>query len=147
MHVTLCTPGFATATRVRFAPSTGPQISNAQHHEHQTDDELHRETKPRSDDPVEQDDCSADQNNRDGVADTPPHADPCCKAHMPLAPDRRRDSGDVISIGRVAHAEQKSERDRRADRHSNYRFRNKSWIWIWSCQRGAKSGRATLYKP
>src|SRR5262245_37129220 len=45
--------------------------------EHQTDDALHRETKLRSDDPVEQDDCSADQNNSDRVADTPARADPC----------------------------------------------------------------------
>src|SRR5262245_40560106 len=96
---------------------TGTDIPEAEHHQHQANGELHRETKPWLDDPVEQDDRGADKDDGERVAEAPPYANPCRPTREALASDCRRNRGNVIGISRVPHSEHETERERRPESH------------------------------
>src|SRR4051794_28241500 len=96
---------------VRNALHDARQIEDAEQDEHQADGQLHGEADARRNDEVEENDGSADTENRDGVADAPQHADRCRLTDAALTADNRRNSDDVIWVRGMAHPENKSQTD------------------------------------
>ena len=85
------------------------EIQNSEKNQHKANRELHGETDWRWNYQAEQNDCGADDENRDGVTEPPEDANQSCLVNAALAADDRGDRDDVVRIGSVAHAEEETE--------------------------------------
>ena len=85
------------------------EIEDAEQNEHEADGELHGESDARRDDQVKQDDGGTDEDDGDGVAESPESANQRGFGEGTLAADNRRDGDDMIGIGGMAHAEEKAD--------------------------------------
>ncbi len=79
--------------------------------QHQTDGEFHRESYAHGDGEPEEDNSSADQEDRERMAYAPKDADQRGLHDGALAANDGGDGDDVIGIGGMAHAEDKTDRE------------------------------------
>ena len=87
------------------------KIQNSQQDQHQADRQLHGEAEPRRNHHSEKNDRRAHQKNRDGMAQSPEHADQSSLTYAALPAHDGGDGDHVVRVGGVAHAKEKSQRD------------------------------------
>jgi len=93
------------------------KIQDAQKNEHEANRKLHRKAEARRNNDAEQNDERSDQENCDGMAESPKDADERGAANGALAAHDGSHGDDVISVRRMAHAEKESQRDNRKKRN------------------------------
>jgi hypothetical protein len=87
------------------------EIQDAEQNQHKSHRQFHREADTNGNDRAEQDEFSANEEDREGVADSSEGADSDGVLDGAIARDDGGDGDDVIGIGGVAHAEEEAERD------------------------------------
>jgi len=84
------------------------QVQDAEQDQHESDGEFHGEADAGGDGESEQDDAGADCENGERVTDAPKDADPASFCDGAFAADDGRDGDDVVRVGGMTHAEEKS---------------------------------------
>src|SRR5579883_833292 len=87
------------------------EVEYSEQDQHQPDRQFHPQRDARRDRKIEDDDPGPDQHDRDRVSQSPEHADHPGMAHALLAGDDRRYCNDVVGVGGVAYAQQKTDSD------------------------------------
>ena len=87
------------------------QVENAEKDEHEADSEFHGESDARGNHDIKKDDGGADEDDGDGVTESPVCTDESGAGEGTLAAYNRRDGDDVIGIGSMAHAEKEADRE------------------------------------
>src|SRR4029077_2891154 len=83
------------------------EVQYAEQDQHQCDREFQREPDARRNYDSKKNNCGPDHQNRQGVPDSPQHADPPGSRNRFLAADYRRHRDHVIRIRRMAHPQEK----------------------------------------
>jgi hypothetical protein len=89
------------------------QIQKPQKNQHYSNGELHREAYSRRDGDGKQNDCATDQHNGQRVPDTPKNSYQCGATHRALPADNSGNRDNVVSIGRMTHPEEETDRKQR----------------------------------
>ena len=89
------------------------EVPQPEHDQHEGRRHLHREAEGGRDHDAEDDDRAADDDDGQGVAESPQAADQHAAAQRPLPRHDRADGDDVIRVRGVAHSEEEPERDER----------------------------------
>jgi hypothetical protein len=87
------------------------EIQDAEQNQHKSRRQFHREADTRGNDPAEQDEFSANEEDREGVADSSEGADSDGVLDGAIARDDGGSGDDVIDIGGVAYTKEETERD------------------------------------
>ena len=85
------------------------QVEHSEQDEHQRDGEFEGESEARRNYYAEEDDGGADNENGEGVSDSPEDADPASAGDGTLPADNGGDGDDMVGIGGVTHAEKESD--------------------------------------
>ena len=85
------------------------EVENAEKNEHEADGKFHGEAETRGNDEIKEDDSGADDDNGDGVAESPEGADEGGFGEGALAADDGRDGDYVVGIGGMAHTEKEAD--------------------------------------
>src|SRR2546430_2347599 len=107
-------PGRAKPARARPHDEEVEQTQHDHHHRHC---ELEREAEPRIERDLERDDRAAHEQKGDGVSQTPNRSDAGRPGDGSLATDYRRDSHDVIGIGRMSHPQHQARYESEEQAH------------------------------
>src|ERR1700760_3792016 len=103
------------------------EIEDAEKYKHQADGEFHGEADARRDHNVKHNDGSADEDDGDGMAQSPKGADEGGLRERAFA---RNDGGDrdhMIGVSGMAHAEEKANKqDGEAAEHKGYRCQSRT---------------------
>src|SRR6516165_7520405 len=87
------------------------KVQDPEQNQHQSDGKFHREPDARRDGQIKENNCGANQNDRDRVAETPKHSNPGGPGNRALAAHDGRDGDNVVRVRGMAHAQKKSNRE------------------------------------
>src|SRR5580692_5303316 len=93
--------------------SDAGKIQDTEKNQHQADSEFHGEADTRGNHDVKEDDGSADEDDGDGVAESPKRADERGFGKGTFAADDGGDGNDVIRVGGMAHAKEEADKENR----------------------------------
>jgi len=85
------------------------EIEDPEKNEHEADGKFHGQSDARGNNDVEEDDRCTDEDDGDGVAQSPECTDERGFGEGAFAADDGGDGDDVVGIGSMAHAEEKSD--------------------------------------
>ena len=86
-------------------------VHQTENDQHQANRKLHAEAHTRRDYEVKENNCGADSENRQCMAETPERPDRRGLQYAALPADDGRHRDDMIGIGGVPHPEKESQRD------------------------------------